>query len=117
MSKSEKQNPRQARRDWKSDMRYGRGVSMKFFRNNLWLIVLCLIIVLMLIGLRYRTKTRMMEIKQLTTELNRAESEKLQEKAAYMSLIRESEMKRLVESKGLNLEFQQTPPYEITLSE
>lgn len=102
--------------DWRSDLRYGRGVSATFFRNNLWLIVLVLVLVLMLIGLRYRTKTRMMEIKQLTIELNRAESHKLQEKAAYMSLIRESEMKRLVEREGLNLEFQQTPPYEISSS-
>ena len=30
-----------------------------------------------------------------------------------MTLIRESEMKRLVKEKGLALEFQEQPPYEI----
>ena len=55
----------------------------------------------------------MLEIKNLTTELKHAESEKLQEKAAYMSLIRETEMKRLVENKGLGLQFQEQPPYEL----
>jgi len=112
-----KRNQMQKRSDWKSDVRHGRGVSLNFFRNNLWIIILCLVLVLMLIGLRYRTKTRMMEIRQLTTELSRAESRKLEEKASYMSLIRESEMKRMVESRGLNLEFQQTPPYEISEKE
>jgi hypothetical protein len=31
-----------------------------------------------------------------------------------MTLIRESEMKRLVNEKGLGLVFQEQPPYEIT---
>lgn len=62
-------------------------------------------------GLRYKTKTKMEEIKRLTAELQIAESSKLQEKAAYMSLIRETEMKRMVKEKGLGLEFQEYPPY------
>lgn len=41
-------------------------------------------------GLRYKTKTKMQEIKALERELVRSESAKLQEKADYMSLIRES---------------------------
>ena len=57
----------------------------------------------------------MMEIKKLNIELKQAESSKLQEKAAYMSLIRESEMKRLVEDKGLGLQFQEQPPYEVDM--
>lgn len=99
--------------DWKRDLRYGRGVSIRFFRNNAWILALVIVLVLVLIGLRYRTKTRMMEIKQLSVELEQARSQKLEEKAAYMSLIRESEMKRLVEKQGLNLEFQTAPPYKL----
>ncbi len=41
----------------------------------------------------------MAEIKQLTVELQRAESHKLQEKSLYMSLIRESEMVKMVREK------------------
>lgn len=100
-------------RNWRDDIRYGRGISLRFFRANFWLILLILVVLLVLIGLRYRTKTRMMEIKQLTRELEQARSNKIEEQAAYMSLIRESEMRRLVEEKHLNLEFQQNPPYEV----
>ena len=32
-----------------------------------------------------------------------------------MSLIRETEMRRLVEEKGLGLEFQEYPPYELIM--
>lgn len=70
---------------------------------------------LALMGLRYKTKTKMEEIKKLTAELQIAESSKLQEKAAYMSLIRETEMRRLVEENGLGLEFQEQPPFELQL--
>lgn len=98
---------------WVSEFRYGRSISVEFFKNNAWLLVIIVVSIIALIGLRYKTKTKMSEIKKLNTELARAESEKLQEKAAYMSLIRETEMRRMVQEKGLPLEFQEQPPYEI----
>lgn len=97
------------------DMRYGRTLSLEFFRRNAWLLMLFVVVILALMGLRYKTKTRMEEIKRLTVELQRAQSSKLQEKAAYMSLIRETEMKKLVEEKGLGLQFQEFPPYELEI--
>ncbi len=103
------------KRGWITELRYGRTLSIEFFKANAWLLLLLLVIVLALIGLRYKTKTKMAEIKTLTVELQRAESEKLNEKAQYMSLIRETEMKKMVAEKGLNLEFQEQPPYEIYL--
>lgn len=98
-----------------SDMRYGRSVSLEFFRQNAWLIMLFVVAVIALMGLRYKTKTKMEEIKFLTEQLQREQSNKLQEKAAYMSLIREAEMKKLVDDKGLGLQFQEYPPYELIL--
>lgn len=98
---------------WVSELRYGRSISVEFFKSNAWLLVIIVVAVLALIGLRYKTKTKMAEIKKLNVELARAESEKLQEKAAYMSLIREIEMRRMVREKGLSLEFQEQPPYEL----
>ncbi len=100
---------------WVADVRYGRSLSVEFFKRNAWLLMFFVVAILSLMGLRYKTKTKMEEIKRLTVELQRAESSKLQEKAAYMSLIRETEMKRLVEEKGLGLEFQEFPPYELEL--
>ncbi len=97
-----------------SNLRYGRPVSAGFFHKNAWLMVAILAAVLSLMGLRYKTKSKMAEIKTLSAELQRAESSKLQEKAAYMSLIRETEMKRLVDEKGLGLYFREEPPYQLT---
>lgn len=97
-----------------NDLRYGRSVSIDWFKNNAWLMMIFLAAVLSLMGLRYKTKTKMEQIKALQTELKNAESDKLKEKSEYMTLIRESEMKRLVNEKGLGLVFQEQPPYEIT---
>ena len=98
---------------WVKEMRYGRTISIEFFKSNSWLLVIIIAIVISLMGLRYKTKTKMVEIKNLTKELELAESDKLHEKAACMSLIRESEMKRMVSDKGLPLEFQEQPPYQL----
>lgn len=104
-------------RAWMNDLRYGQTVSLSFFRQNAWSMLLIVVAVVALMGLRYKTKTKMEQIKKLQTEYQRSESAKLQEKAAYMTLIRESEMKRLVNEKGLGLTFQDQPPYELTYEE
>lgn len=89
----------------------GRTLSLEFFKANIWLLLLFMVMIIALIGLRYKTKTKMAEIKHLTTELQRAESSKLQEKSLYMSLVRESEMVKMVRERNLNLQFQDQPPY------
>ena len=101
------------KRSWVKDIRYARSLSVDFFKNNAWLLIIIVVCVISLMGLRYKTKTKMSEIKRLNVELARAESEKLQEKSSYMSLIRETEMRRLVREKGLPLEFQEQPPFEL----
>ena len=100
-----------------NDVRYGRSLSLEFFRHNAWLLMVFVVAIIALMGLRYKTKTKMEEIKHLTVELQRAQSSKLQEKASYMSLIRVEEMKKLVDDKGLGLHFQEYPPYELILDE
>lgn len=105
---------KRSRRGWVKELRYGRTLSIEFFRNNAWIMVIFVVVLLALMGLRYKTRTKMSEIKQLTVELQRAESHKLQEKALYMSLIRETEMIKMVREKNLNLQFQEQPPYELT---
>lgn len=100
---------------WLSDIRQGKTVSVNFFKHNAWLLITFIAIVLSLMGMRYKTKTKMEHIKVLEKELIKSETEKLREKAAYMSLIRESEMLRLVEKNRMGLVFQEQPPFEITL--
>ena len=95
------------------DLREGRAVSLEFFKRNAWLIIAIITALIAVMGLRYRTKTRMSEIKQLNRELQRAESEKLHEKAWYMTLIRETELTRLTTEKKLGLRYQEEPPVVI----
>ncbi|MDE5870259.1 MAG: hypothetical protein K2H18_08490, partial [Muribaculaceae bacterium] len=83
------------------------------FKTHAWLMLIFVVAVISLMGLRYKTKTKMSEIQQLNKELQIAESEKLQEKAKYMSLIRETEMRKMVAEKGLDLQHQEQPPYEL----
>lgn len=107
---------KEATADFFSDFRYGKTVSVNFFKTNAWLLIIFIVIVLALMGMRYKTKTKMEQIKKLEKELVESESDKLREKSAYMSLIRETEMLRLVNKNHLNLIFQEEPPYEITLT-
>lgn len=95
------------------DTQNGSWVSYSFFKQNMWTLIFILVAMLALMGLRYKTKTKMQQIKQLEAEYRRAESTMLSEKAAYMSLIREVEMKKLVEKNHLGLIFQEQPPYEV----
>ena len=94
-------------------LRSGRAISLEFFKRNAWLIIAIITALIGVMGLRYRTKTRMSEIKQLNKELQRAESEKLHEKAWYMTLIRETELTRLTTEKHLGLRYQEEPPVVI----
>ena len=95
------------------DLRDGRAVSIEFFKRNAWILIAILTALIAVMGLRYRTKTRMTEIKQLNRQLERAESEKLQEKAWYMTLIRETELTRLTTERRLGLRYQEEPPVVI----
>lgn len=94
-------------------IREGRILSLQFFKNNAGLLLIGIVAILALIGLRYSTQTKMQQIKKLTAELEIAESEKINSKAKYMSLIRESEMRDLIKNHNLNLSFQEQPPYEL----
>lgn len=100
-----------------NDIRYGKTVSVTFFKSNAWLLILFVAIVLALIGIKYKTRTKMAEIKNLEKELAISQSDMLREKSAYMTLIRETEMLRLVEKNGLGLIFQEQPPYQVSLEE
>lgn len=112
--KKKKNPPRTCHHGWMSELRYGRSLSLEFFKTHAWMMIIFVVVVISLMGLRYKTKSRMSEIQKLTIDLQRARNTKLQEKATYMSLIRETEMRRMVNEKGLDLVFQDQPPYELT---
>lgn len=99
------------------EIRYGQAVSLGFFKRNAWVIIAIMTALVAVMGLRYKTKARMTEIKQLNRELQRAESSKLQEKAQYMTLIRETELTKLTAEKRLGLRYQEEPPTVIECKE
>lgn len=98
-----------------SNLRKGRGLSVDFFRRNGWLIIFMTVIILVLIGVRYRTRVYMHEIKTLRQELRNAENEYIEEKAVYMSMIRETDMVEMLQRYGLGLTFSDKPPYTLHL--
>ena len=65
---------------WISDIRSGRSLSVEFFKEKRVALMVFLVAILSLMGLRYKTKTKMEEIKRLTAELQRAEKPKLRGK-------------------------------------
>lgn len=95
------------------EIRYGQAVSLGFFKRNAWMIIAIMTALVAVMGLRYRTKASMAEIKRLNVELQRAESHKLQEKSQYMTLIRETELTKLTAEKSLGLRYQEEPPVVI----
>lgn len=95
-------------------LREGRPVSIDFFRRHAWLILISVVIVLALIGQRYSNQDKRLQIKRLEESLATAESELVAQKASYMSLIRENEMRRLLRSHHINLDYQEQPPFVIS---
>ena len=57
----------------------------------------------------------MREIKELRQELRSAENEYIEEKARYMSLIRETDMVQMSARYNLGLTFSDKPPYTLRL--
>lgn len=111
MARKEKKHKPKKRKTWYRPFTEGRPLSLDFFVRHAWFIIVSLILVLALIGQRYRNLTHMREINKLEKELAQAESEQINAKAKYMSLIRENEMRRLVTEHHLGLDYQDKPPY------
>ncbi len=117
MAAPQKKAKKQGKKSVITNLRRGRGVSVRFFQQNAWMILFLVVIVVMLISLRYRTKVNMMQITQLERELEQAENRKIEEKALYMSTIRETDMQQLIDRHNLGLQFQEQPPYILEISD
>lgn len=109
-----KQEINQRGRRFFRNIKKGRGVSSDFFRRHGWLIIFFTVVILVLIGIRYRTRVYMSEIKTLRQELKHAQNKCIEEKALFMSLIREHDMVELAREHNLGLGFPVQPPYQLT---
>jgi len=112
-NKKAKQDNKKRRRGMLRTLREGRLLSLEMFRRHGWLIIIAMVVIIALIGQRYTNQTKMEQIKKLDKELALQQSIQINEKAKYMSLIRENEMRRLLKEKKLDLDYQEQPPYII----
>lgn len=98
-----------------SDVIHGRILSIDFFRRH-WLAVLGIVAMLMIyITNRYTCQTQMETIQRLQHDLEVVKTERVREKSAYMSRIRESKMQAEVDSLRLGLTVQEQPPFRLSL--
>ncbi len=94
-------------------LREGRLLSVSLFKRHGWLIFIATVVAIALMGQRYSNQTKMENIKKLNAELALEKSILINEKAEYMSLIRENALKELMRRHNLDLDYQEQPPYEI----
>lgn len=94
-------------------LRQGTPLSVEMFKRHAWFILISVVVIIGLLGQRYTNQTKMLKIKQLNKELAQAQSDEVNAKADYMSLIREEKMRELLRSKHLDLDYQEQPPYVI----
>lgn len=98
-----------------SDVIHGRILSIDFFRRH-WLAILGIVAMLMIyITNRYTCQTQMETIQRLQHDLEVVKTERVREKSAYMSRIRESKMQAEVDSLRLGLTVQEQPPFRLSL--
>lgn len=92
---------------------HGTWLSARFFKKYLFQTVFVVALLMMYISNRYDCKTGMEEITRLSNSLDIAKTRMQEERAAYMSSIRESAMQQTVTDLGLGLEVRERPPYKL----
>lgn len=93
---------------------YGRLLSLEFFRRH-WLgVFMCVMLVMIYISNKYSFQTRIETVNLLRSELGVVRTEFIRERSEYMSAIRESAMRRRLDSIGLDLTYQVQPPFRLS---
>lgn len=96
------------------DIIQGRFFSLDFFKRNAVYIVALVIMALMYIANKFVCQSSMQEVITLKTELANAQTDLVNASAKYNSMIRESEMTRLMREKNIGLRAPLEPPYELS---
>ena len=113
MAKRTNSKAREASRQAGKGFFQGRFFSLDFFKRNAIYIIALVAMALAYIGNKYVCQSKMQEVITLKTELGNAQTDLVDASARYNSMIRESEMTRLMVEKHLNLAAPQEPPYQI----
>ena len=91
----------------------GRFFSLEFFKRNWVYVVFVVAMALAYIGNKFACQRSIQELLALKTDLANAQSDLVVSSAKYNSMIRESEMVKLMNEKRLGLTAPTTPPYEL----
>lgn len=93
---------------------FGDVMSSNFFKNNKFTIFIVIALLMAYITSKYECMTKMEEIRTLERELAIVKSKSLRERGLYRSSTRESVMQHRIDSIGLRLQKQVTPPFKLT---
>ncbi len=91
----------------------GSMVTERIILKNLWYVILITFLAAVYIGNRFHAEKITRETAQIQREVKELRAESLSISADLMYLSRQSEVAKLVRSRGLNLEELKTPTYKL----
>jgi hypothetical protein len=95
------------------DIMQGRLFSLDFFKRNAVYIIALVVMALAYIANKFVCQSSMQEVLSLRTELANAQTDLVNSSAKYNSMIRESELTKLMREKQIGLSAPLDPPYEL----
>ena len=96
------------------DIIQGRFFSLDFFKRNAVYIVALVVMALAYIANKFMCQSNMQEVISLRTELANAQTDLVNSSAKYNSMIRESEMTKLMRERHIDLSAPLEPPYQLS---
>lgn len=93
----------------------GKLLSVEFFKKNYIYILFAVGMLLMYISNKYTYQNYYEEVITLKKELNKANTEWVNSSAKYNSMIRESQMKAIVDTMKIDLTTPEQPPYNLDI--
>ncbi len=96
---------------------HGRLLTGSMFTRYWWQFLVILAMLLVYITNVFSCRSKMENIARLQDRLIVVQTESMRVRGAYMSRIRESEMRDRLDSMNLHLSVQQQPPFRIKLNE
>lgn len=93
---------------------FGDVMSSNFFKKNKFTIFIVIALLMAYITSKYECMTKMEEIRTLERELAIVKSKSVRERGIYRSSTRESVMQRRIDSIGIPLHKQRTPPFRLS---
>jgi len=113
MSNKNSNNAAKSRKKAGKDFVQGRIFSLEFFKRYWFYVVFVVAMALAYIANKFLFQSSMQEVITLKAELDDSRTDLVKASADYNSLIRESEMTKLMHQHHLGLSAPLEPPYEL----